>query len=233
MAWWGEAMSIYAPFSCRRLVYNKEKNALEMSYLVPGRDPINTSSSHEVTQLLVAWSDGDQAALEQLTPLVYSELHRLAVGYMRREHPGHLLQTTALVNEAYLRLIYWKDVRWQNRAHFFGVAAQLMRRILVDFARARRQDKRGDAMRQVSFDEAEATPVEQTAEIIALDEALERLAAIDPRRSRMVELRFFGGLSEEEKAEALKVSPHTVRREWGLARAWLRRELRKGEQDEA
>jgi RNA polymerase sigma factor (TIGR02999 family) len=190
-------------------------------------------SSQEVTQLLVAWSNGDQSALERLTPLVYRELHRLAKGYMHRERPGHLLQTTALVNEAYMRLIDWKDVRWKDRAHFFGVAAQLMRRILVDFARARHQDKRGGAMRQVSFDEAWAVSVEQTAELIALDEALDQLAAIDPRRSRMVELRFFGGLSEEETAEALQVSPRTVRREWSLARAWLRRELRKGGQDEA
>jgi RNA polymerase sigma-70 factor, ECF subfamily len=194
---------------------------------------MNVPTSHEVTRLLVAWSDGDQAALEQLTPLVYRELHRLAEGYMQRERPGHLLQTTALVNEAYMRLIDWKNVCWQNRAHFFGVAAQLMRRILVDFARARHQDKRGGAMRRVSFDEAEAAPVKQSAEFIALDEALDRLATIDPRRSRMVELRFFGGLSEEETAEVLKVSPRTVRREWSLARAWLRRELRKREQDEA
>jgi RNA polymerase sigma factor (TIGR02999 family) len=194
---------------------------------------MNMPSSHEVTQLLVAWSNGDQAALERLTPLVYRELHRLAKGYMHRERPGHLLQTTALVNEAYMRLIDWKAVCWKDRAHFFGVAAQLMRRILVDFARARHQDKRGGAMRQVSFDEAAAVTVEQPAELIALDEALDQLAAIDPRRSRMVELRFFGGLSEEETAEALKVSPRTVRREWSLARAWLRRELRKGGQDEA
>ncbi len=189
-------------------------------------------SSHEVTQLLVAWSDGDQAALEQLTPLVYRELHRLAKGYLHRERPGHILQTTALVNEAYLRLIDWKDVRWQNRAHFFGVAAQLMRRILVDFARARHQDKRGGAACQVSLDEAAAVSVERVAEFIALDEALEQLAAIDPRRSRMVELRFFGGLSEEETAEVLKVSPRTVRREWSLARAWLHRELNRGERED-
>jgi RNA polymerase sigma factor (TIGR02999 family) len=194
---------------------------------------MTTPSSHEVTQLLVAWSDGDQAALERLTPLVYRELHRLAKGYLHRERPGHVLQTTALINEAYLRLIDWKNVHWQNRAHFFGVAAQLMRRILVDFARARHQDKRGGAACQVSLDEAAAVSVERVAELIALDEALERLAAIDPRRSRMVELRFFGGLSEEETAEALKVSPRTVRREWSLARAWLRRELRRQEQDEA
>jgi RNA polymerase sigma factor (TIGR02999 family) len=196
------------------------------------RDPMSTSSSHEVTQLLVAWSSGDQAALEQLTPLVYQELHRLAKGYLHRERPGHVLQTTALVNEAYMRLIDWKDVKWQNRAHFFGVSAQLMRRILVDFARARQQAKRGGALRQVSFDEAAAVSVEQAAEFIALDEALDQLAAIDPRRARMVELRFFGGLTEEETAEVLKVSPRTVRREWSLARAWLHRELTQGEQPE-
>lgn len=190
-------------------------------------------SSHEVTQLLVAWSDGDQAALEQLAPLVYKELHRLAKGYLQRERPGHTLQTTALVNEAYLRLIDWKQVHWQNRAHFFGVAAQLMRRILVDFARARHQEKRGGLARQVSLDEAAAVSVERVAELIALDEALNQLAAVDPRRSRMVELRFFGGLTEEETAEVLKVSPRTVRREWSLARAWLHRELRHKEQDEA
>lgn len=185
-------------------------------------------SSHEITQLLVAWSEGDQAALEQLTPLVYRELHRLAKGYLRRERDGHLLQTTALINEAYLRLIDWKDVRWQNRAHFFGVAAQLMRRILVDIARARHQARHGGGARQVSFEEAAAVSVERSAELIALDEALEQLAAIDPRRSRIVDLRFFGGLSEEETAEVLKVSPRTVRREWSLARAWLHRELRAG-----
>ncbi|HKR58684.1 MAG TPA: sigma-70 family RNA polymerase sigma factor [Pyrinomonadaceae bacterium] len=188
---------------------------------------MTTPSSHEVTQLLMAWSNGDQAALEQLTPLVHRELHRLAKGYMHQERRGHLLQTTALINEAYLRLIDWKDARWQNRAHFYGVAAQLMRRILVDFARARQQDKRGGGACQVSLDEAAAVSVEQTAEFIALDEALDQLATIDPRKSRIVELRFFGGLSEEETAEVLKVSPRTVRREWSLARAWLHRELKK------
>jgi RNA polymerase sigma-70 factor, ECF subfamily len=186
-------------------------------------------SSHEITQLLRAWSEGDQAALEQLVPLIHRELRRLAKGYMRKERPGHLLQTTALINEAYLRLIDWKDVHWQNRAHFFGVAAQLMRRILVDFARAHHRATRGGAMRQVSLDEAAAVSGERAAEFIALDEALDRLAVIDPRRSRMVESCFFGGLSEEETAGALKVSPRTVRREWSLARAWLRREPRRGE----
>ena len=186
-------------------------------------------SAHDVTQLLAAWSDGDPAALERLTPLVYRELHRLAKGYIHQERPGHVLQTTALINEAYLRLIDWKDVRWQNRAHFFGVAAQLMRRILVDFARARQQAKRGGAARQVSLDEAAAVAVGRGTELIALDEALQQLSAIDPRRGRMVELRFFGGLSEEETAEVLRVSPRTVRREWRLARAWLHRELRRAE----
>jgi len=190
-------------------------------------------STHDVTQLLLAWSDGDQAALEQLTPLVYGELHRLARGYLRRERPGHTLQATALVNEAYLRLIDWKQVRWQNRAHFFGVSAQLMRRILVDFARARHQGKRGGAARQVSFEEAVAVSPMQAADLVALDEALERLAAIDPRKSRMVELCFFGGLSEGETAEVLKVSPRTVRREWSLARAWLHREVGPGGPDGA
>jgi RNA polymerase sigma-70 factor, ECF subfamily len=185
-----------------------------------------TPSSQEITQLLIAWSDGDQAALEKLTPLVYAELHRLAKGYMLRERPGHTLQTTALINEAYLRLIDWKNVRWQGRAHFFGVAAQLMRRILVDFARARHYAKRGGAAHQVSLDEAVTIHEDRSAELIALDEALKSLAEIDPRKSQVVELRFFGGLSAKETAAALKVSQRTVEREWNSARAWLYRELR-------
>jgi RNA polymerase sigma factor (TIGR02999 family) len=183
-------------------------------------------SSQEITQLLLAWSDGDQAALEKLTPLVYAELRRLAKGYMFGERPGHTLQTTALINEAYLRLIDWKSVRWQGRAHFFGVAAQVMRRILVDFARARHYAKRGGAARQISLDEAVTIHEDRSAEIIALDEALNSLAEIDPRKSQVVELRFFGGLSAKETAEALKVSQRTVEREWNSARAWLYRELR-------
>ena len=189
-------------------------------------------STSDITGLLINWCDGDNVALEQLAPVVEKELRRLAHHYMQGESPGHLLQTTALINEAYLRLIDWKDVRWQNRAHFFGVAAQLMRRILVDFARARHQAKRGGAARQVSLDEAAAVAVGPGAELIALDEALRQLSAIDPRRGRMVELRFFGGLSEEETAEVLRISPRTVRREWSLARAWLHRELRRGEQQD-
>ena len=183
-------------------------------------------ASQEITQLLLAWSDGDQAALEKLTPLVYAELRRLAKGYMFGERPGHTLQTTALINEAYMRLIDWKNVRWQGRAHFFGVAAQVMRRILVDFARARHYAKRGGAAQQVSLDEAVTIHEDRSAELIALDEALKSLAEIDPRKSQVVELRFFGGLSAKETAEALKVSQRTVEREWNSARAWLYRELR-------
>jgi len=185
-------------------------------------------SQNEVTQLLLAWSDGDQTALEELTPLVYAELHQLAERYMRRERAGHPLQTTALVNEAYVRLVDLQQVRWQNRAHFFAIAAQLMRHILVDFARARRYAKRGGWGRQVSLDEAAIVSKTRSAEFIALDDALKSLAEIDPRKSRLVELRFFGGLSVEETAEALNVSPRTVMREWSLARDWLYRELSKG-----
>ncbi len=180
---------------------------------------------HEVTKLLAAWSAGDEAALEQLTPLVHDELHRLARRYLAGERPGHVLQTTALVNEAYLRLIDWKDVRWQDRAHFFGLAAQMMRRVLVDIARARGRAKRGGNAVLVSLSEAEGGSPEQSADLVALDDALNALAELDPRQSRVVELRFFGGLSLEETAEVLRVSVGTVRRDWSLARAWLYREL--------
>jgi RNA polymerase sigma factor (TIGR02999 family) len=185
-----------------------------------------TPSSQGITQLLIAWGDGDQTALDMLTPLVYAELHRLAKGYMSGERPGHTLQTTALINEAYLRLIDWKNVHWQSRAHFFGVAAQVMRRVLVDFARSRHYAKRGIGAQQVSLDEAITIHEDRSAELIALDDALKSLAKIDPRKSQVVELRFFGGLSAEETAEELKVSQRTVEREWRLARAWLYRELR-------
>jgi RNA polymerase sigma-70 factor (ECF subfamily) len=181
--------------------------------------------SQEVTQLLLAWSKGDQTALEKLTPLVYQELHRLARRYMGRERPGHSLQTTALVHEAYLRLVDSRSVRWRNRAHFFAVSAQLMRRILVDFARKRRYQKRGGEARQVSLDEALVVAPERGADLVALDEALNALAAVDRRKSQVVELRFFGGLSVEEAAEALGVSPDTVMRDWKLAKTWLLREL--------
>ena len=180
----------------------------------------------DVTALLVAWGNGDEAALEQLTPMVYDELYRLAKGYMHAERVDHTLQTTALINEAYLRLIDWKNVQWQNRAHFYGVAANLMRRILVDFARSRNYAKRGGGVPPVDLDEAMNTAQDKSAELVALDDALTSLEAIDPRKCRVVELRFFGGLSQEETAEALKISPRTVLREWNLARAWLHRELR-------
>jgi len=187
---------------------------------------MTTPSDQGITQLLLAWSGGDQAALEKLTPLVYAELHRVAKGYMLGERPGHTLQTTALINEAYLRLIDWKNVRWQSRAHFFGIAAQVMRRILVDFARSRNYAKRGGGARQVPLDDAINVYEDPSAELIALDDALKSLAEVDRRKSQVVELKFFGGLSAEETAEALKVSPRTVEREWNLARAWLYRELR-------
>jgi RNA polymerase sigma factor (TIGR02999 family) len=184
-----------------------------------------TSATHEVTKLLLAWGDGDQSALDELMPLVYDELRRLARRYMRRERPGNLLQTTALVNEAYLRLVDAAQVRWQSRAHFFGIAARLMRRVLVDDARRRHFDKRGGHMIQVPLDEAADAPQEQAANLVALDDALKTLAAIDPRQSEIVELRFFGGMSVEETAEVLKVSPGTVMRDWTFARAWLKKEM--------
>ncbi|HYT66733.1 MAG TPA: sigma-70 family RNA polymerase sigma factor [Vicinamibacterales bacterium] len=179
----------------------------------------------DVTRLLQAWRHGDTAALEQLTPIVYDELRRLAARYMRRERPGHTLQTSALINEAYLRLVDARGVQWQNRAHFFGVSAQVMRHILVDFARARQNLKRGGGAQPVSLDAVMVSVPERGTDLLALDEALERLAALSPRQSRVVELRYFGGLTEEEVAEVLSISPRTVRNDWGLARAWLYREL--------
>lgn len=183
-----------------------------------------TRSAHEVTELLQAWGAGDREALERLTPIVHAELHRIAKGYISRERPGHTLQATALVNEAYLRLIDWKNVRWQNRAHFFGVSAQLMRRILVDFAR-RRPHLKNMEIRHVAIDEAFALPAQRDADLVALDEALTALALIDERKARIVELRFFGGLSFEEAAEVMSLSKITVVREWNKAKVWLFREL--------
>jgi RNA polymerase sigma factor (TIGR02999 family) len=189
-------------------------------------------STQQVTRLLRAWSDGDQEALEQLIPLVYQQLHRLAKLYMARERPGHTLQTTALINEAYLRLIDSSQVHWQNRAHFCAVSAQLMRRILVDFAHSRHCAKRGGEARSVSLDEAAEVSQERGADLLALDDALKALASMDPRKSQLVELRFFGGLSVEETAEVLKVSPRTVLRDWRLAKLWLLRELGGEKRDE-
>ena len=190
-------------------------------------------SANEITQLLQAWGAGDQAALDRLAPLVYGELHRLAKSYLRGERAGHLLQTTALINEAYLRLIDWPKSDWENRAQFFGIAAQMMRRVLVDFARSRQYAKRGGDAQQVSLSEAEALPIDRDAEIIKLDDALQSLAELSPRQCRIVELRFFGGLSVEETAEVLDISPRTVIREWNVARAWLYRELRGVNDDES
>ena len=181
----------------------------------------------EITELLLAWNQGDPQALDRLMPLVQDELHRLAHRYMAGERAGHPLQTTALVNEAYLRLIDSSRVRWQNRAHFFAVSAQLMRRILVDVARARKKLKRGGDVVQVSLDEAMVIPHEPGADLVALDEALTTLAAFDERKSKIVELRFFGGLTIEETAEVLEISPMTVMRDWALAKIWLLRELEK------
>jgi RNA polymerase sigma factor (TIGR02999 family) len=187
---------------------------------------MSASSPREITQLLQAWSNGDKTALNMLIPLVYEELRRIARQYMRRESPGHTLQTSALINEAYLRLVDQK-VRWQNRSHFFGIAAQLMRRILVDHARSHLYAKRGGDQPKVPLDEAMAVPEQRAVEIVALDDALKALATIDPRQSRIIELRFFGGLTIEETAEVLKVSHTIVEREWSLARAWLQCEISK------
>jgi len=180
----------------------------------------------EITGLLIAWSDGDHAALERLMPLIERELHRIARQYMRRENPGHTLQTTALVNEAYFRLVDQKRVRWQNRAHFFAIAAQIMRRILINYARDRHRAKRGGRAVQVSLSEVAVVGEERSGELIALDEALERLEEFDPRKARVVELRHFGGLTAAEAAEVLGVSVVTVERDWRAAKAWLAREVR-------
>ena len=182
---------------------------------------------NQITVLLEQWGRGDQQALEQLTPLVYSELHRLASQYLRRERLDHTLQSTALVNEAYLKLAGQHSMRWQNRAHFFGIAAQLIRRILVDYARSRYAEKRGSSAPKLSLEEITESPPVRDLDLIALDDALEDLAKIDARQSRVVELRFFAGLSVEETAEILQLSPATVKREWTAAKAWLFRQLRK------
>lgn len=183
------------------------------------------SDQHEVTRLLERWRGGDRAALEQLTPLVYEELRRLAHSYMRREHQGHPLQTTALVHEAFVRLIAQQAVPWQSRAHFLAVSAHAMRHILVDYARQKHAAKRGGEARRVALDDGALASVERAAELVALDDAMQGLAALDPRRCRVVELRYFGGMNNREAAEVLGLSEATVQREWRFARAWLYREL--------
>ena len=186
----------------------------------------NTSSPpHEITLLLAEWSEGNQAALDQLYPLVYNELRRLAHGYLRRERKGHTLQTTALINEAYLRLVDQKHVHWANRSHFFGISAQIMRRILIDHARRYDYAKRGGGAQRISLDEAAVVAKQRGRTLLLLDEALKSLAKIDPRRSQVVELRYFGGLNNEEIAGVLKISENTGTRDWNMARAWLYQEL--------
>ena len=186
------------------------------------------SSSNEVSQLLVDWSNGDKAALDKLFPIVYQELRKLAKHYMRGERVGHTLQTTALVNEAYMRLIDYNRMQWQSRAHFFAVSAQVMRRILIDHARNHLYQKRGGGAIKVSLDEADGLTEQRASELIAVDLALEELAAMDARKARIVELRFFGGLSVEETAEVLGISTPTVQREWRKARAWLHKAIEDG-----
>jgi RNA polymerase sigma factor (TIGR02999 family) len=185
------------------------------------------TTQHEITRLLADWSNGDRQALEKLTPLVYDELRRLAGRYLRQERSGHTLQSTALVHEAYMKLVGQNNVRWQNRAHFFGIAAQMIRRILVDYARARKADKRGAGAERLSLDEAIALPGGQDLDLVALDDALEGLAKIDARQSRLVELRFFAGLTIEETAEVMQMSLATAKRDWVSAKAWLSREVRR------
>jgi RNA polymerase sigma factor (TIGR02999 family) len=190
----------------------------------------DSPSGTDVSVLLRAWSGGDQTALERLTPIVYRELHRLAGRYMRRERPGHSLQTTALVNEAYMRLVGYTRMRWQDRAHFFAVAAQVMRRILVEHAR-RHNLKRGGDVPHVALDEAALVGADADVDLVALDDAMTALARVDPRKMQVVEMRFFGGLSVEETAEVLGISPVTVKRDWRMAKAWLYRELADGTTD--
>lgn len=179
----------------------------------------------DVTQLLMAWNDGDESALEKLVPLVYGELRRLARRHMQRERPDHTLQTTALINEAYLQLVDIRNVHWQNRAHFFALCARLMRRILVDFARSRHYAKRGGGAQPLSLDQSVLVSPGHSPDLVAVDDALQALAKVDARKAQVVELRFFGGLTLEETAEVLKVSPETVRRDWRLAKVWLLRQL--------
>jgi RNA polymerase sigma-70 factor, ECF subfamily len=191
-----------------------------------GECRVNDAPREEVTVLLGKLTSGNERAAAKLMPLVYDELRRLAGGYMRRERSDHTLQATALVHEAYLRLVEQRSVNWQGRAHFFGIAAQMMRRILIDHARAHLRDKRGAGEKAVPLDEALIFAPEQSSELVKLDQALERLAKLDPRQSKIVELRFFGGLTVEQTAEVLGISPKTVKRDWSMAKAWLHGDLK-------
>ncbi len=193
----------------------------------------SAGASPDVTQLLLNWSKGDQAALEELMPLVYNELRRLASAYLRRERPNHTLQSTALVHEAFMRLVNQQEVQWQSRAHFFAIAAQMIRRILVDHARSQRAEKRGSGAVKLELDAALAIPLKTDVDLVLLNDALDRLAEMDPRQSRLVELRFFAGLSIEETAQVMQLSPATIKREWNAARAWLFREISRTSDPEA
>ena len=188
-----------------------------------------THSQENVTELLLDWSNGDKAALDRILPIVYDELRKQAARYLRHERAGHTLQTTALIHEAYIRLVDQKNVRWQNRAHFFGISAQMMRRILVDHARTKGRVKRGGSDIKVSLDDANLMAKPTNLDLVALDEALDRLAEIDEQQSKIVELRFFSGLTVEETAEVLKISTATVKRDWSMAKAWLHREVTRNE----
>ncbi len=191
---------------------------------------ISAPTRQEVTQVLIDWSKGEQGAAERLMPLIYDELRQVARGYLRRERADHTLQATGLVHEAYLRLVDQTATSWQNRAQFFGVAACVMRRLLVDHARRHRAEKRGGDWEKVEFDDALAAGLPRSLDLVALDEALQELARVDPRQSQVVELRFFGGLTTEEAGEVLEVSPRTIKREWRRARAWLYREIMRGKE---
>jgi RNA polymerase sigma factor (TIGR02999 family) len=192
---------------------------------------METSSQQEITQLLIEWSNGDKAALDKLMPMVYEELRRMAHYYMSGERDGHTLQTTALIHEVYIRLVNYQNMQGRQRAHFFAVAAQAIRHILIDHARSHDREKRGGGMRKTPLDEAATLSSERSWELVALDDALTSLKAIDPRKSQVVELIYFGGLSNEETAEVLNISPNTVMRDWKTAKAWLRREINKGGED--
>ena len=192
-----------------------------------------TTTPPDVTQLLLAWNEGDKAALDRLMPIVYDELHRVARRYLRQEHAADSLQTTALVHEAYLRLVEVQRVEWQSRAHFFAIAARLIRQILVDFARKRGYQKRGGGVQRVAFDESRIEGKQQDEDLAALDEALQALTELDPRKGQVVELRFFGGLTEKEIAEVLQISPETVKRDWRFSKSWLRRCLSEESSDDS
>lgn len=210
---------------CERDTFNRK---LKLKSLWRRRPSVMPALPEEITQLLLSWSEGDKAALDRLIPLVYPELRRLARIYMSRESPAHTLQTSGLINEAYLRLVDQHQIEWQNRAHFFAVAAQVMRHILIDHARSHRYAKRGAGAQHVPLDEVAVVAMERAEELVALDDALTKLAQIDERKSQIVELRFFGGLTGEEIAELINLSPITVKREWRSAKAWLHLEISKG-----